>query len=332
MKMKKWISILGGLLLVQLVLAIAVNLMGEDYGAFEPQEKLLAFDEKGVDGLRIEDGENSLVLKKRDGKWLLPDSGDFPADQEAVERLLDKLATLEKGWPVATTAGAAKRFKVDDEAFERRLALLIKEETQAVLYVGTSPGFRKVHVRPEGEDAVYAVAFNTWEANAKADDWIDKDILRLEGDQVTRVEMPEFTLQRNDEQWQLVSLKAQEETNGEEARALVDKLTGLPIESLLGTEAKPSFRQEAPEFEVKLARKGGDLLSYRFSKPEDEDYYVLKRSDLDHYFKVAPFAVEPIQTTGREKLVQTKTEEAPSETSGGDISAEAEVEAAEVQE
>ncbi|QBQ56639.1 DUF4340 domain-containing protein [Nitrosococcus wardiae] len=328
--MKKWISILGGLLLVQLVLAVAVNLMGEDYGAFEPQEKLLAFDKKEVDGLRIEDDENSLVLQKRDGKWLLPESGDFPADQETVERLLEKLATLEKGWPVATTGGAAKRFKVDDEAFERRLALLTKEETQAVLYVGTSPGFRKVHVRPEGEDAVYAVAFNTWEAGAKADDWIDKDILKLDGDQVTRVEMSDFTLQRSDDQWQLIGLKEQEETNGEEASALVDKLTGLRIQSLLGTEAKPSFQQEEPELEVKMALKSGDTLTYRFFKPEDEAHYVLKRSDLDHYFKVAPFAVEPIQSAEREKLVQTKAQEAPmSEASGEDISAEAGIETTE---
>ncbi|KFI22177.1 DUF4340 domain-containing protein [Nitrosococcus oceani] len=330
--MKKWITILSGLLLAQLVLAVAINLMGENYDAFEPQEPLLAFDVKAVEGLRIEDEQNSLLLKKQDGQWWLPESGDFPADQDAVERLLDELAVLEKGWPVATTAGAAKRFKVDQNVFERKLTLLGKDEAEAVLYVGTSPGFRKVHVRPAEEEAVYAVAFNTWEANAKADDWINKDILKLDGDQVTRVEMPGFVLERDGETLKVADLDAQEETKREEARALVDKLADLRIQSLLDSEAESEYQQAEPELEIKLARKSGDPLTYRFFKPEEEDYYLLKRSDWEPYFKVAAFTLEPIKEIGRENLVQAKTEETPKETAESNVSAEAELDTAEVKE
>ena len=95
--MHKWISILGGLLVVQLALALAVHLTGEDYASLQAQEKLLAFDRQAVDGLRIADGEDSLLLKRRDGKWLLPDSGNFPANQRSVAQLLDRLSTLKKG-------------------------------------------------------------------------------------------------------------------------------------------------------------------------------------------------------------------------------------------
>jgi hypothetical protein len=320
---KKWIAILSGLLVVQLVLAMVVNLTGHDYGAFEPQEKLLAFDPKTVDDLRIADGENSLELHRRDGRWRLPASGDFPADQGAVDQLLDKLAGLEKGWPVATTAGAAKRFKVDDETFERKLTLLAKDQPQAVLYVGISPGFRKVYVRPEGEDAVYAVAFNTWEANAKQEDWIDKGILRLDQSEVTRVEMPGFVLERDGDALKLAGLGEGEKIKQDDARALLGELTGLRIESLLGTEAKPEYRQDEPALELKVVRKDGDALSYRFSKPKDGAYYVLKRSDLDQYFKVAEFTVDPIKDTVREKLVQAKPEEGSSEVTGGERHGEA---------
>jgi len=308
--MKKWISILAGLLLVQLVVALGVNLTGEEYGAFEAQEKLLAFDRQSVDGLRIEDGEQSLVLKRQDGKWLLPERGDFPADQESVEGLLDKLAALEKGWPVATTAGAARRFKVDEEAFKRKLVLLSGDDVRATLYVGTSPGFRKVHVRPSGEDAVYAVAFNTWDATAKADDWIDKTILKLDEGEVERIEMPGVTLQRKEGELQVADLGEQEETNREEVKSLLGRLTGLRIQSLLGSEAKPEYRQDKPALQIKVTRKGGEVLSYRFSKPKDKAYYVLKRSGLDRYFKVAEYRVDAIKKSTREKLVQAKTADA----------------------
>ena len=307
--MKRWIFILSGVLAAQLVLAAVLNLTGEEYGAFQAEEKLLSFKKQAVGGLRIEDGTDSVVLNKQEGRWLLSERGDFPASQRDVERLLDKLAALEKGWPVAKTRGAARRFRVDKDQFERKLTLFSDDDTQATLYVGSSPGFRKVYVRPGDGDEVFAVDFNTWEADAKAEDWIDKDVLTLDDSDVARVEMPGIILQRADGKLQVVDLGEKEQTNGEETRALLDKLTGLSIQSLLGTEAKPEYRQDQPALEVKMMREGGEVLGYRFSKPEDASYYVLKRSDLDYYFKVAEYMVDPVRETTREKLVQARTEE-----------------------
>ncbi len=307
--MKSWTFILGGVLAAQLVLAAVLNLTGEDYGAFQAEEKLLSFEKQAVGGLRIEDGTDSVVLNKQEGKWLLSERGDFPASQRDVERLLDRLAALEKGWPVAKTRGAARRFRVDEDQFERKLTLLLDDDTQATLYVGSSSGFRKVYVRPGDRDEVFAVDFNSWEANAKADDWIDKDVLTLDDSDVARVEMPGIILQRADGKLQVVDLGEKEQTNWEESRALLDKLTGLSVQSLLGTEAKSEYRQDQPALEVKIMREGGDVLGYRFSKPEDASYYVLKRSDLDYYFKMAEYMVDPVRETTREKLVQARTEE-----------------------
>ena len=52
-----------------------------------------------------------------------------------------------------------------------------------------------------------------------------------------------------------------------------------------------------------MTRMGGEVLSYHFSKPEDASYYVLKRSDLDHYFEVAKYAANPIKKATGENLV-----------------------------
>jgi hypothetical protein len=314
--MKKWIFVLSGLLAAQLVLAVVLNLTGEDYGTFQAEEKLLIFNRQAVDGLHIEDGTDSVVLKMQEGKWLLPESGDFPASQANVKRLLDKLAALEKGWPVAKTRGAARRFAVDEEQFERKLTLLSDDDAQATLYIGSSPGFRKVYVRPGDGDDIFAVDFNTWEADAKADDWIDKDILTLDESNVERIEMPGLILQRQDGELQVADLDQKEQTNGEASRGLLGKLTGLRVQSLLGTEAEPEYRQDEPTLEVRMIREGGEVLDYRFSKPEDAAYYVLKRSDLDYYFKVAEYMVDPVRETTREKLVQDTTEEALSDPDG----------------
>jgi len=313
---KSWISILSGALIAQLVLAVVLNLTGEQYGTFQAEEKLLSFNRQAVNGLRIEDGAGSIVLKKQEGKWLLPESGDFPASQANVKRLLDKLAALEKGWPVAKTRGAARRFAVDEEQFERKLTLFADDDAQATLYVGSSPGIRKVYVRPKDEDEVFAVAFSTWEADAQADDWIDKDILKLDQSMVERIEMPGIILQRQDGELQVVDLDQKEQTNGEASRGLLGRLSSLSIQSLLSTEAKPEYRQDEPVLEIRMTLEGDEVLSYRFSKPKDAVYYVLKRSDLDYYFKVAEYMVDPVRETTREKLVQDTTEEVSSEPAG----------------
>ena len=299
---------MSGLLAAQLALALALNLGGEEYGVFAAEENLLSFDRQSIDGLRIDDGMHSVVLIKHDGTWRLPDSGDFPASQQSVKRLLDKLAALQKGWPVARTRSAARRFKVDNEQFERKLALLSDADEKAILFVGTSPGFRKVYVRPGDEDEVFAVDFNTWEAEADADSWIDKDVLILDTSDVERVEMQGFVLQRVDGVLQVADLGDEEQTDDAASRALLGKLTGLRIQSLLGTENKPEYGQDEPALEFKIIRVGGESLSYRFSRSQDTPYYVLRRSDLDYYLQVAEYLVDPVIEITREQLVQARTD------------------------
>ena len=107
--MKKWITILSTLLVLQIVLAVGLHMGREDYGAFDPEEKLLSFEAGAVDGIQIDgEGDQRLVLEKQDGLWRLSELSGFPANQGSVERLVERLAGLDKGWPVATTGGAAK--------------------------------------------------------------------------------------------------------------------------------------------------------------------------------------------------------------------------------
>ncbi len=304
--MKKWIAILSGLLLAQLVLAVALNLDGDKYGAFQPTEPLLTFDPKAVNRLRIDDGKRKITLQKQEGRWLILESDEFPADGKVVEQLLDKLAALRKGWPVATTAGAARRFKVDDQQFERKLQLFAGDAALATLYVGTSPGFRKVHVRPAGESAVYAVTLNSWEIETDSDDWIDKQVLSLHKEEIERIELPDVTLQRQEGVLRVADHADNEETASEQVQQLLDKLAGLRIQSILGTTSKPEYGQEKPELLLKVRLKVGKELSYRFSRPKKGGYDVLKRSDRKHYFKVARYVVDSLKGFTREKLVQVR--------------------------
>ncbi len=315
--MNRWIAILGLLLLIQLAGAVAVNMGGDRYAAFQPEEKLLAFDPGVVDGLRITDHSGTLLLKRENGRWSLPDSGGFAARQDGVEQLLEKLAALQKGWPVATTAGAARRFKVDDEQFERKLELLAGSSTVATLYLGSSPGLRKVHARAAGEDDVHAVELQTWDLTSKADDWIDRAAITLQEGDIERLQMPGFALQRNgDGELQLEGLGEGEQTDQKAAATLLGKVAALRIDSLLTEESLPEQVKEKPLLEFTVSLKGGDEMNYRVFQPEGESHYILVRSDLGQYLEIAGYMLDPVVKATREGLLKQSAGEEPEGESG----------------
>jgi hypothetical protein len=305
--MKIWITILAAVLALQVVVAVGVNMSQHDYRAFEAEGNLLAFDMKTVDRIRIDgDAGASVLLDKQENQWRLPELNDFPADQGNVKRLLERLAKLEKGLPVATTQGAAKRFKVAKASFERKLTLLQDDQAQATLYVGTSPDFRKVHVRLPDESDIRSVEFNTYEVGVKPEDWIDKAILAYKADDIKRVVLSDFTLQQQDDKLVVSGLAEDEETVENETKRLFDRIAGLNIRSVLNMTEAPNEGQDEAALRYTIDLKSGETREYRFSKPAEADDYVLKVSHRDELFQVDTWLVDTIKEVTRDKLVRKK--------------------------
>ncbi len=170
-------TVLAFALAIQLVV-VGVLLAARAGGVVEP-EPFLSFDVEAVDSLTIGNDESSVRIVKADDAWQLPDS--VPADASKVESVLEKLANVSGGWPVATSASTAERFEVTEGHHQRHLTLHAGEDVVADIYLGTSPGYRKAHARRVDDDDVYAITFSNYEAGVKASDWLDKSLLRPRG-------------------------------------------------------------------------------------------------------------------------------------------------------
>lgn len=304
--MKKTIILLSVVLAVQVGLAIALNMNRQQMEPFRPTAPLLAFDRGSVDTITISSGKGEKVrLAKKDGKWILPDYFAFPADQDAVDKLVATLAGMKESWPVATTTGAAERFKVAKNDFERHIVLQSGGKTVADLYVGTSPGFRKVHVRVAGRDDIQSVAFSAYEAGTGHDDWLDRRFLALDGKKIQKIVLPRFTLVRKDGAMALADLADDMEMKKDAVDSLVSRVAGLTIEEVLGRENRPEYRQDKAELTLTVELPERKRV-YTFSKPEKEDWYVLKTSDSDLYFKVAAWQVKPLLDAKKDLLVEKK--------------------------
>ena len=169
---------LGALLAIQLVV-IGVLLAARSGGIEEPPV-FLSFDADAIDGLSVSNSEGSVELSKVDGMWQLPDG--VPAAGFKIESVLERMSNAAGGWPVANTGSSRARFEVTEQSHQRHITVRAGEETVADIFLGTSPGYRKTHARRAGDDDLYAIKFSNYEAGVKTSDWLDRSLLRPDGD------------------------------------------------------------------------------------------------------------------------------------------------------
>lgn len=315
--MKRTITVAAALLVMQIALAVALNITGGRSADVSPAAPLFSFAPEAATTLEIAGpaGEK-LTITKTDAGWILPARFNAPASADQVSSLLGKLAGLKQGLAVATSEEAAKRFKVAETGFERHVLVKKGEETLADLYVGTSPAFRQIHARKAGAREIFTAALNTFELEPAADKWLDKNVLRLGKEEMAELVFPDFTLQQKDKAWQLADVEQGKETAKEAADELVNTVGNLTIQDVMdpGEAAKLFGGEAALSFTVKL--KNGTGLDYRFVQ-QDKDNFLVKRSDRELYGKVHAIQVENLKKYSKEKLLKQATPAAGKIEEGG---------------
>ncbi len=318
--MKRLINVLGAVLGLQVVLAVILGFTASHVGGVASSQPLLRFDAKAVDRVTIEQPKkDALVLERKKGTWQLPALDGFPASTARVDTFLDKLAGLRKRFPVATSAGADKRFKVGANTYEHKIVLAGGGKTLATLWLGDSPNFRRIYGRAEGENAVYDFELAAHETSTDPNQWADRTVLSLKADDIAGVDLADAHLVRKDGKWQMKALPAGETVNADEAGTVADALANLSFEAVLGKHDKPDYKQGTPALSLSVTTKKGEHRSYVFSKPDKGSDYVLKTSASPYYFKVADFTVKPLLAAKRDKLANAAPKQsAPVATSGGE--------------
>jgi hypothetical protein len=299
------LKLLGVLLVAQLGLAVGLNLQADRYnGSFKSDTPLLSLGSRPVDNLLIEDGDgNRVELTRKGGRWVLPQAQNFPVTKGRVDALLKRLAALKISWPVASTSGAAERFKVADDSFRERLTLRQGDAVLARLYVGTSPTYRKANVRVDGEDDIYSVELQPVDMPAEISAWEDKSLLTLNTDDITRVELPGVTLEQKGDSVQVDDLGDGEQTASAESKALINRIANLRYTASAGKVAENGGEQDKKAFDFSLTLKSGEKREYRFTPSADGKDYLLKVSGQPWRFRVSKYTFNSIKSDGRSKLV-----------------------------
>lgn len=340
--MDRTTMILASLLIGQIGLAVALKYNATTYGAFQANKPLISKDvEKatdivikqskdgpvdssngatgapGAESAASTDKKNvvELALHKEGARWFIPKYHNFPASQDGIKRLMDNLKKLKRSFPVATTADAAKRFKVNPDDFVRCVTLTEGTQPLASMFVGTSPGFRKSNVRLDNETEIFAVDFSEHDLNSDPTDWIDREAAVVKGKDITKVEMPDYTVELKNSKWYLTEKSGQStEISYHVAEDVFEKLEALSISEVLddttagappaaggtaptatppGTPSSPpggtpvaqpgtapgtdgTLAATGTQYSFKIALRSGKNLDYTLTQPAGKNYYVLK--------------------------------------------------------
>lgn len=328
--MPKTVKWLGVLLAVQFVIAVGFNLPTL-WPSMQPGAAPLAeVTQDLINRIVLEGPEHAKVVLIKEGEsWVLPELGKFPADSNRVNSVLEKITRSKTSTPIAVTAGAKARFKVDDEAFERRITLAENDKPLATLYVGSSPGLRRSYVRVGGNDAIFALELATYDVPVQLTDWEDKTVLHLEKNDITALEIAGLrieqaaqpasspsSIQADNQPHPAVTPPTWEAKGLEAGRRLelkpdaVDKLTrvlaDLSFEKVLGRDLSPEYGLEKPLLTIMLSRKTGDTLTYHLGKNPKNDDYTLKVSNRPEYFRLPSYrATALLEAADRKQLLNT---------------------------
>ena len=222
--MNRHINLLFGVGFLQLLL-IALFWMGESESTQETT-KLLAIDVDEATVLKVSDGQHSVEIVKHAQGWQVAGA---PADAEKVLETLEKLAKLEISWPVASTTESHERFEVEADNFQRKVEVLGAAGTQAVLFMGTSPGYQRVHARSLKGTDVHAVALSNYEFSTDVDPWVAKNTFQM-SEVPQRVSVEHIggrtdTLSKSDDGWLFNNLAAKPDA----AETYMNRFTNLRV-------------------------------------------------------------------------------------------------------
>jgi len=312
-KMTRWQKILTGLLVAQLALAVLV---------FWPRDSVQAAGQPLLAGLQPElvtavtladDQGNTVALARQDADWVLSSGGNYPANAESVNSLLQKLTAVETDRLITRTAGSLNRLQIADDNYVRRLDISTDDGQTTTVYLGSSPNFQATHIRIAGDNAVYlANDLTARDASAAPSDWIDTSYVKLAPEDITAVTVQNqngafaFTKSVTGE-WTYAGLEEGETYNPARFNTILSRLSNLTLVAPLGTAEEAAYQMDAPQATVTIAAdNGSSAQTYTLhigAQDVDSGNYTAKWSGADYYVTISSFSAQDMVTLTREDLL-----------------------------
>lgn len=306
---------LSALLILQLLLA-AVVYWPRPAAAGGSGPLLDGLTASEVTSILIEDKDGGIAQLTRQGsEWLLASGGDYPAQSDKIQPLLEKLLAIQTSRLVARTSSSHQRLQVADDEFLRRVTL----ETAAgssTLLVGSAPNPSATHVRLLGQDETYLTGeIASWDLNVAASGWIDTSYISLDRESISGITLDNasgtFTFRRAaDGAWSMDGLAPEEQFDPTQFNTILSRLSSMSMSAPLGTTDDPAYALDTPRAAVTVAVEDQEQQSTKSytllvgaANSEDNSAY-LKWSASDYYVEAPAYNFTLMVDATRDSFIQ----------------------------
>jgi hypothetical protein len=246
------------------------------------QQPLLPSGPDIIDEIRIGDQyDNEATLTKVGGLWILPELENLPADSSKIDKLLERISTPDNGWPIAQSVVARQRFQVADYHYQRRLGFLAEGEQLATIYLGTSPGYRKVHARSKGRDDIYSIAFNVFDAPAVSGAWLEPRLLQIRTP--LSIIADSYSLNRDSGDWLSGAGLA---PDARELEALLAALRSMQVDGVAAEDLQRELSEAEADLVLQVRSLAGAATLEFFTVAGE---HFVSSSQYMHFFKLSAY-------------------------------------------
>lgn len=313
------VKLLSFILFAQFVLFVIFQ--GESSTkVFDKTQSLVSLNFDIVDKFVISSNEKEAVeLNKKDDIWSLSKYFDFPADSKKIKDFFSEIKSIKQSLPAGKTLIGAKQFSVTKEKFEKKIDFYSSGKLLKTVYIGSSPSFKKVHMRVESENNTYVATFASYEYRAKEESWLDRESYKVSKNLIKNFQMGKIKLafSEKSKSFVLEGLKLSEETNNAKASQIINSILNPSFRVVL---AKGSYKTGEKVLSYKIETKKGEIISYDYYRASDlkekaeakdgetkeSDGLVLKISNSPYYFEVFESVIKNFLELKREELVNAK--------------------------
>jgi len=280
------------------LLIVAALLLASTSSTSDGPEPFLSFEPESIDRVMLDNGDGGeLTLARSNDGWAL--ASGMPADDEKMTGVLSKLHELKRSWPVATSSAIQNRFEVSDDKHQRHVQLYASDDLQADFYLGTSPGYRRVHAREIDSGDIFSIDFSNYEIPTTVDEWLDKTLLGASGEVTEVAREDSWRLNKGEEGWLLDDVTADQDA----ADRLVRRFADLRIMGVLVDEDGGATTAEGVELRATFQvfdTDGQQTLEIYYRTEEDD--YLVQGDRVVGTFTLATYIAEQI-VIDREELI-----------------------------
>ncbi len=263
----------------------------------------------------IDNETQTITLEKHPAGWAIKpmtkELASLPADNGKVNILLEKIVALSRNRLVTRTKASHNRLKVG-QLYNRKIEVKAGKDKQ-VLFLGSAPNYKSLHVRLDGEDEVYlAKDLSIWEAPTAKESWWRTEYVDLDPDELTGIELTnpngQIMLKKGSEGlWQLEGLPAEKELNKISLESFLNDLAHLTILEYLPADFTPPVKETMTTLQLTTSEEVITLTVAPKDKEKEE--YVIKSSQTAYFAKVGIHAVRDILEIRASDLSQSKKQE-----------------------